>query len=264
MIRGLRYWIQFATSNGLTLVHEMTLDEDSAEGMRESFAIEGTGVHGADFTPAQMALLHCAILEMKRMHDQHVETLTDGESVGAVERVVAREDGEQPDPTPDEVERALTFTDVEHNVLLTMAAAEITLRLGDPGFLALFNAGFIQVTDESMSRPTANREYAITARGRERLAAQTPEAEGGLGSIDYGVLAELAKSGNALLGIGHDPNFTWEKSGALSYLTSESLQNLCDHRLVVFTTTFPVGAPDCKRRWHITDKGRRVLAEREG
>ncbi len=82
-----------------------------------------------------------------------------------------------PDPQRAETERAVTFTDVEHNVLLTMAAAGITLRLGDPGFLALFNAGFIQVTDESMSRPTANREYAITARGRARLAPQTPEVE---------------------------------------------------------------------------------------
>ena len=185
MIRGLRYWIQFATSNELTLVHEMTLDEDHAEGMRESFAIEGDGVHGADFTPAQMALLHCAILEMKRMRTQNLEALTDGESVGMVERAVAREDGEQPDPAPDEGERdaaALTadeadLVSVADIKLLGMLSEGVTLKMGHPALSRFRNRGWVEVTAETGAFPTSEREYGITNAGRRALAAQTPEAE---------------------------------------------------------------------------------------
>jgi len=95
--------------------------------------------------------------------------------------------------------------------------------------------------------------------GAERQEAGD-EAESELDVMDYAILLDLAEPGQSLLSIGEDPAYVWANSGAPSTFTSESLQNLCDHRLVVFTSTFPISAPNCKRRWRITGAGRTVLA----
>ena len=169
---------------------------------------------------------------------------------------------------PDEGEKALTFTDVEHNVLLTMAAAGITLRLGDPGFLALFNAGFIQVTDESMSRPTANREYAITTRGRARLAAQAPEVES---AVTHDVLCDAAFSilghlvdGGTLSRNNSTGSYCIERedTGDTAVVDHTRVKRLLDQGLIAEALSSPC-SPESLTIYVITILGRRVLAERE-
>ena len=245
MIRGLRYWIQFATGNELTLVHEMTLDKDKKdEGLHESFSIEGAGVHGADFTPAQLALFHCAIREMGRMSESLHMTLLDGE---------------QPEPATLTVGEA-DLVSADDIKLLRMLSEGVTLEMGHPALSRFRNRGWVDVTDATDGWPTSEREYGITNAGRRALAAQTPEAESEppLDSDQRWILSHMT-DGSMLVWdptVGDGQTVTIENGHGT--LTKHELDLLHRSGYIAYDAdrSTSVGA---KRYYAITAKGRAVL-----
>ncbi len=256
MIRGLRYWIQFATGNELTLVHEMTLDEDKKdEGLHESFSIEGAGVHGADFTPAQLALLHCAIREMGRMSESLHMTLLDGE---------------QPEPAPDE---APALNRAEKEILRALAHGDALWLKNDRAGLygavasikeesikSLWDARLIGPGDEPANMVDGMEDgllwYTITDLGRRALAAQTPEGESEkpLSGTALDILRGMA-GGCRLLDAIESAFVTYETSG-MSF-SREPFGELRNHGLVCVTED----AGDGLRYYAISAEGVDFLAD---
>ncbi len=265
MIRGLRYSIQFATSNELTLVHEMTLDEDSAEGPHESFSIEGDGVHGTDFTPAQMVLLHRAIDEMLRMAEQHRDALTDG----AGERVA------EADPPPYDYLAILRSIAcgcmLEHNTVTNGWKHMLGGKVSHGGCVLLLAKGLIESNGpmHSVGQPHVNG-YLISTKGRRALAAQTPEAESEPAPDEALVLNRAEKEVLRALAHGDALWLKNDRAGlyrAVPSVKEESIKSLWDKRLIGpgdEPANMVDGMEDGLLWYCITDKGRRVLAEREG
>ena len=106
MIRNLSYGIPIregADSIGLTRYLEL---EEGCD-VNEEFLI-ATPHHSIGFIPTELDLLHAAIHEMERMHDQHVDALTDG--AGA-------EVKSEPEPAEEESADQAALCDAERDIL---------------------------------------------------------------------------------------------------------------------------------------------------
>lgn len=232
MRRNLDYTIHFGESNEFRLIREM-FEEQPSHGVYQGYLVEDNS-QSVQFTPEQFAELHAAIHEMDRMRDQHMETLTDGESVGAVERAIALE------PAPDGSESG-TKHELAMDLLRWLAS--------DSGHrVASFHEAFQWLFDADLLIHTAGDNYTISDAGRALLAAQTPEEESEAEPIsesDVSML-RLLLYGSGTLTMGHPALNCFRVRGWVA-VTEE-------------TESWPTS----EREYGITDKGRRVLAEQEG
>ena len=222
MRRGLNNWIRFGDEEELTLTHGTSMQGGRV--VCDWYDVEGGG-RRIRYLPEELAELRAAIDEMLRMAEQHRDALTDGAGKWAAEA----------EPVPA-VAQVLTQTEMD--TLCMLAATSITIKLEYPDFLKLWNCGLIEVTEETVSLPTAQREHIITDAGRRALGAQTPEAESeekGLSAEALVMLATLAK--NWCINRGHE---LWPELWDACLIRKSALEGYC-----------------------ISDKGRRVLAERE-
>ncbi len=146
--------------------------------------------------------------------------------------------------------------------LLRMLSEGVTLEMGHPGLSRFRNRGWVDITDATDGWPTSEREYGITNAGRRALAAQTPAGEGELDVLDLAILEDLAQPGESLVSVLGGSGFTWGLSGEDSSFTRNDLSRLYEQGLIRFSST-EEQAEDLKASYHISDKGRRVLAERD-
>ncbi len=229
MRRGLNNWIRFGDEEELTLTHGTSMQGGRV--VCDWYDVEGGG-RRIRYLPEELAELRAAIDEMLRMAEQHRDALTDGAGKWAAEA----------EPVPAV---ALVLTQTEMDTLCMLAATSITIKLGYPDFLKLWNCGLIEVTEETVSLPTAQREHIITDAGRRALGAQTPEAE----------RESEPNEAEADLGTGNAMDLLrWLGSEHRVASYHEAFEELFNGGLL----THRVGDD-----YAISDKGRRVLAERE-
>ncbi len=262
IVRDLNYSIRFGKDLGFMLTREMTLVE--GEEIQAAFLIEDPQCHGIQLAPAELAELHRYIHEMLRMAEQHRDALTDGESVGMVERAVAREDGEQPDPAPDEGEREqVVVVPDETPIFAILQAMDNGLGIwpNHPAFAQLLVAGFLACE----ANPSKGPQWRLSDAGRARLAAQTPEAESGmtLKTLADHVLRILCQLAN-----GQHLAFSASRSGC--WFSDSKGQHFQPWAAYVEMQRDGLIEVEAKADYagtvvyRISDAGRRVLAEREG
>lgn len=97
MMRYMDYGISLDIGQQLYLVcHISKVEGDAYVKPEERLSHHGyileTAEHKVSLTPEQLELLRCAICEMQRKSGELRDVLTDGASVGAVERAVAAEE----------------------------------------------------------------------------------------------------------------------------------------------------------------------------
>ena len=171
MIRNLTYRIPIregADSIGLTRYLEL---EEGCD-VSEEFLIE-TPRHSIGFIPVELAELRAAIDEMLRMADQHRDALTDGAGGQVAEA--------DPPPPPDYLAILCSIACgcmLEHNTVTNGWKHMLGGKVSHGGCVLLLAKGLIESNGpmHSVGQPHVNG-YLISAKGRARLAAQTPEAE---------------------------------------------------------------------------------------
>ncbi len=238
--------IHFGKGEQLRLICERAQIAD--QGIFETYLVEGNS-QSVQFTPGELAELRCAIHEMLRMAEQHRDALTDGAGVQVAEA----------DEGKGMIEMLSRLVDghemFRHHALFGLLQANGLIEKAPRAF----DHFTISVKGRALLEAQAPSANALTAG----VAAQTPEVESELDVLDFAILHDLAEPGESLIRFWGDSGFTWGLSGEDSSFTRNDLSRLYEQKLIHFSST-EKQVEDLKASYHITDEGRRVLAEQEG
>lgn len=305
MIRDLNYSIRFGLDKDSTfmLTREMTQIDDPNEGLQETYAIEDPQVHEVRFTPPEFALLHGAIHEMLRMHDQHVDVLQDGAEQQVAEPDEAKREHNHAhdhgherhshmhnyrahhgllEVWPVECEPAVPphspEAQIVHEIAMEIATHRPTLRLGDY-FECPYCHGRWQLGKREQSMlPESHHPSCIWRRAKEYEARVAGEPEPVLAvapaltekeslwdylSKESQELLRLMATGIELCHVYKHTHGYFTDKQGQEHLYRYTLMSFLCEHGVIEALGTPVDMPGSITGYVITDTGRALLAEQE-